>query len=199
LSPSQVKLLIDGTASDRLGPLWAVIGTTGLRIAEALGLVWDDVDLDGGLIHVRHTLHRVDGEWQLHEPKTEKSRRSVPLAPATVGVLKRHKVRQMEERLAAGRPGSEGLVFATVRGQPIHPSNAVALLRAATDRLGLPRSTCHGLRHTVATVQLAKGVPVAQVAAWLGHSSSRVTEMVYGHLTGNDLTAGAEVMELMVR
>jgi integrase len=199
LSPSQVKLLTDGTASDRLGPLWAVIGTTGLRISEALGLVWDDVDLDGGLIHVRHTLHRVDGAWQLHEPKTEKSRRSVPLAPATVTVLKRHKLRQMEERLAAGRPGSGGLVFTTVSGRPIHPSNAVALLHTATDRLGLPRCTVHSLRHSVATELTAKGVPIAIVAAWLGHSSSRITEQVYGHLTGSDLTAGAEVMERMVR
>lgn len=187
------------TADDRLGALWAVLVATGIRESEALALQWSDVDLDEGLIEVHNTLHRIDGEWLLMETKTEKSERSIRVGPTTVAALKRHRLRQMEERLAAGIPGVDGLVFTTTRGMPINGSNLVAVLHKVTARLGIPTITVHGLRHMFVTHQLANGVPLAEVAAAAGHSSSRVTEAIYSHMSGKDLTAGAEVMERMVR
>ena len=93
---------------------------------------------------------------------------------------------QLEERLAAGAPTEDGLVFVTVRGLPVRGSNLMPPFHAALASLGLPAVTIHSLRHSAASALIASGYPIAKVAAILGHSSSRVTEMVYSHLTGKD-------------
>jgi integrase len=195
LSQVQVKALIDGTRDDRYHALWTLAATSGMRQAEMLALTWDDIE--GSMVHVRRTLHFRDGEAVLDKPKTETSVRDVPIPPVTVAALREHRRAQLEERAAAGALGSEGLVFVTVRGLPIHGSNLMPALHAALARLGLPKVTMHSLRHSAATVLIAEGYPIAKVAAILGHSSSRVTEMVYAHLIGKDLVGAADVMERM--
>jgi integrase len=177
LNAEQVRTLIDGTRDDRYHALWTLAATSGMRQAE--------------------TLHFREGEAVLDRPKTETSVRDVPIPPVTVAALRDHRRRQLEDRAAAGALGSEGLVFVTVRGLPIHGSNLMPALHAALARLGLPKVTMHSLRHSAATVLIAEGYPIAKVAAILGHSSSRVTEMVYAHLIGKDLVGAADVMEKM--
>jgi integrase len=78
---------------------------------------------------------------------------------------------------------------------PDLPAAVASDLHEVTDRLGLPRVTVHSLRHSTAITLIANGYPIAKVAAMLGHSSSRVTEMVYSHLTGDDIRDAAAVME----
>lgn len=193
LTPEQVRLLIDGTRGDRLHAYWTLAATSGLRQAEMLALTWDDID--GAMVHVTRTLHWANGEPVRDKPKTETSVRDVPIPPVTVAALREHRRMQLEERAAQGALGSEGLVFVTVTGIPIRGSNLMPPFRAALARLGLPPVTMHSLRHSAATALIANGYPIAKVAAILGHSSSRVTEMVYSHLIGKDLTGAADVME----
>jgi integrase len=106
----------------------------GLRRGELLGLRWQDVDLHDGVVHVRQTLvriynHDAKGErrkTRLHfqEPKTEKSRRSVPVPEACLATLRRHKARQAEEKLLLGHDYKDhGLVFCQADGTPIDPRN----------------------------------------------------------------------------
>lgn len=195
LDAVQVRTLIDGTRGERLHAYWTLAATGGLRQAEMLALSWDDIE--GAMVHVRHTLHWVDGQPVRDVPKTETSVRDVPIPPVAVSALRDHRRMQLEERAAAGALGSEGLVFTTTRGQPIQGPNLMPPFRKALARLGLPRVTIHSLRHSAATVLIAEGYPIAKVAAILGHSSSRVTEMVYSHLIGKDLMGAADVMERM--
>lgn len=196
LTAEQCRVLIDGTAGyrlppgivgpvlpvDRLHALWVLAVTTGMREAEMLGLTWEDVDLNvTPTVTVRHTLQRVEGEWQLRPPKTDKSRRVIPLPPVTVAALHSHRQRQMAERMAAGAPGKDGLVFTTVRGLPIHGSNLLPELRAHLARLGLPKVGIHDLRHSCATVLFGMGVPLEVISDMLGHSTTRVTADLYRH------------------
>jgi integrase len=74
--------------------LFRLMLATGLRREEALALHWSDVDLDGGALRVRWTLTRTSKGVQLGEPKTEKSRRAVPLPRSAVDVLRAHQTRQ---------------------------------------------------------------------------------------------------------
>jgi len=193
LDPSQVRLLIDATRGDRLHAYWALAATSGLRQAEMLALTWDDID--GAMVHVRRTLHWIDGVPVRDKPKTETSVRDVPIPPVTITALREHRRMQLEDRAAQGALGSEGLVFVTVRGLPVRGSNLMPPFRAVLAELGLPPVTIHSLRHSAATALIASGYPIAKVAAILGHSSSRVTEMVYSHLIGKDLVGAADVME----
>jgi integrase len=181
LTAVQVRRLIDGTRDDRLHALWTLAVTTGMREAEMLALTWDSVDLEAATVTVTATLHRVDGEWKTRDPKTEKSRRTIPLTPVAIDALRAHRIRQLEEQGKAGVMGKAGLVFATSKGQPLHGSNLSKLLYANLDRLGLPRVTVHDLRHSAATVLFAAGVPLPVISDILGHSTIRVTADLYRH------------------
>lgn len=169
LTADQVRALIEGTRDDRLGPLWTLAATTGMRLGEMLALTWEDIELDAHpSVTVHATLHRIHGEWQRRDPKTEKSRRVVPLPAVTVEALRR--IRRLH-----------GLVFTTDKGYPLHGSNLPKELHKATDRLGLPRVGIHDLRHSAATILFASGLPIEAIADLLGHSTVRVTQDLYRH------------------
>lgn len=151
-----------------------------------------------GSVHVRRTLHRIDGEWQLREPKTPKSRRTVILPPVTVEALRKHRQAQLEEWLRAGRPGSADMVFVRPDGRPYHGSKLTTLLYPLLDRLGLPRVTVHALRHGYASMMLAEGVELITVSRILGHSSIRITADIYAKVMPNLQADAAEKMQRAV-
>lgn len=196
LTAAEVRTLLTVTKGDRLHALWAVGATCGLRIAEALALTWEDVDMAAAILTVRGTLHRIPkapegtDPWVIREPKTRGSRRTVPLTPLAVEALKAHDIRQAAEKLAAGRGSDErgkGMVFTTETGQPLHAPNigkhlAPALKRAGLVREGEAAPTFHSLRHAAASVMLEAGVPLKVVSELLGHSTLRVTADLYSHV-----------------
>ncbi len=159
-------------------------------------------------IRIDSTLHRVPrrrdipgdkGSWERRDPKTAKSRRTVTLPALTVEALRAHRTRQLEEWLAAGRPGEASMVFVREDGRPIHGSKLTALLYPILDRLELPRVTVHDLRHSAATILYANGVPLEAIADNLGHSTTRVTADLYRHRVPELQRSLAEVMERAVR
>jgi integrase len=92
----EARAFLSYTADDRLSALWTLLLTTGLRRGEALGLRWDDIDMDGRRLAVRRTLVATNYEIRKSEPKTEAGRRVVALDPATVASLRAHRSRQLE-------------------------------------------------------------------------------------------------------
>ena len=87
-----------GDGRRRLHDLWHVLAMTGMRRGEALGLRWDDVDLEAGRLSVRRALIPSGREVVVSEPKTARGRRSIALDPATVAVLKAQAARQLAEQ-----------------------------------------------------------------------------------------------------
>jgi integrase len=179
LTTAQVRRIIEEARDERLWPLWVVIVTTGLRVSEALGLAWSDVGPD--TVTVRKQLARVDGEWVRTEPKTRRSRRTIPLTPSAIEALAEQRRRQDAERGDHPRP-IDGLVFTTPTGSPIHATNILPEWYAVLRRLGLPRVTTHDLRHSAASMMLSAGVPLPVIADILGHSTVRVTADLYAHV-----------------
>jgi integrase len=105
LSIAEVASLLDAVKDSRCAPLLRLLVATGLRPGEALALHWSDVDLTNSLLRVRGTLSRVNGHLVISEPKTERSRRDVPLSPTTVTLLRSVKASQAIERLWRPRSG----------------------------------------------------------------------------------------------
>lgn len=132
------------------------------------------------------------------DPKTPKSRRTVPLTAIAVEALTAQRKRQLEERMRAGKPGTAGYVFTTVSGIPYRGENLSARLHVLLAALGLPRVNPHDLRHTAASIMVASGVPIEKVAAILGHSSVRITNDLYLHLRPGDLRSAADAMQAAV-
>lgn len=198
LDAAQVRTLIEGTKDDRLHALWVLLATTGLRSGEALGLEWANVGPSE--VRVEWTLHRIPhapkgtNPWELRPPKTKKSRRTVFLPAVTAKALQEHKRKQLEEWLAAGRPGEAAMVFVRPDGRPYHGSKLTTLLYPILARLKLPKVACHDLRHSAATILYAAGVPLEAIADMLGHSTTRVTGDLYRHRVVAIQREAADVM-----
>jgi integrase len=182
LTDDQVRLLFETTEGSRLHALWVLLATTGLRLGEALGLTWPDVDLYRGSLTVRRALQRLPkrlGGVVLVEPKTERSRRTVYLAPGTVAALAEHRHRQHDEPLTP----SERFVFTGITGRPLDASSASDHFHRALRQAGLPNVRLHDLRHTAATHLLTRGVHPKVVQDLLGHSTISLTLDTYSHVS----------------
>ena len=195
LDISTVSALLVAAEGLRYAPALKLIAATGLRRGEALALRWSDVDLDTGLLVVPGTLARVNGALVITQPKTERSRREIPLTPPVVAMLNAHRKVQREERLrAANQWADTGLVFVTEIGSPVEPSSILREIRIAAAKVGLSDVGIHTLRHSAAVAWLEAGVHIRQVADLLGHSSISVTGDTYGH--GSQDGAKAAVLVL---
>jgi integrase len=151
-----------------------------------LGLAWEDVDLDAGLVVVRWQLQYVDGRWQRLPPKSQQSRRSLPLPPLAVQALVRQRAQQHASRETAGsawRGNPWSLVFTTHTGAPIHPRTVSRVFHQLCTQAGVPQIRYHDLRHSCATLLLVAGFDLKTVNAIFGHSQISVTADYYGHVS----------------
>ena len=133
---------------------------TGLRERELLGLRWSDGDLDAGTATVRGSMQPDErGRRVIDETKTRSSWRLVVLPRLTAAALVRHRSVQARESCGRGRAGRRwGLVFPNPVGRPVLPQNLLQRsLYPLLERAGLPRLRFHDLRHSAATLLLARG------------------------------------------
>jgi integrase len=180
LDAEMARVLVEAAPSDRLGALYVVTLALGLRQGEALGLRWEDVDFEGGLLHVRHQLQRVSGSAELVPPKTARSRRTLPMPALVAEALRAHEGRQAEERESAARWHETGFVFTSVIGTPLDGPNVTKAFQRFLERCGLPRMRFHDLRHSCATLLLARrDVSHRMVMELLGHSQIALTMNTY--------------------
>ncbi|MBS4729699.1 site-specific integrase [Mycobacterium sp. SM1] len=191
LDPDAAAAVLKHAAESRYHMALVLIAATGLRRGEVLALTWDRVDLDAGLLKVAATIGRIGGQLVVSEPKTARSRRTVPLAPAVVELLRAHKTAQADERLrAANQWRDSGLVFTTELGGPVDPRNLLRVVEVAAKAAKVEGVGVHTLRHSAAVAWLEAGVHIKAVADLLGHSSIAVTGDVYGH-TSDDAARAA--------
>jgi integrase len=183
LSPEQSHLLLSGLEGELLGDLCALALSLGLRSGELRGLRWQDVDLEAGYLHVRQTIQRAERKLQAFPPKTERSRRTLPLPPLARRALLAQKERQSRQRQDAGARWQDwDLVFSTSVGTPIDPANLARDLNRALIKLGLPCFGIHRLRHTCAAYLVSSGVDQRIVMEVLGHQDIALTADLYGHV-----------------
>lgn len=182
-TPAEARAMLEALADDRLAALYVTALTLGLRSGELRGLRWDDVDFGEALLYVRQTMQRVGGKLSFTPPKTERSRRTLPLPAGTAAALLAHRERQELERLLAGPRWQEnGLVFATTIGTPLDASNLVNHFQQALAQRGFPRLRLHDLRHACATFLLAEGVDLRVIMEVLGHSQITLTANTYSQV-----------------
>jgi len=165
---AELRRFLEVAATHRYGRLFFLLATTGLRISEACGLRWSDVDLTDGALFVRQS-------------KSAAGRRRIALDAATIQLLTVQRAEQAHRRALLGAAWQDdGVVFDRGDGAPIAPRTVQVAMQRLVARAGL-QGTPHTLRHTHATLLLERGMPVHLVQQRLGHSSSRVTLDSYAH------------------
>ncbi|MCE9557484.1 MAG: site-specific integrase [Armatimonadetes bacterium] len=190
LTPEECKRLnaeFPGTVLERLGPF--VMGT-GVRIGEAMGLRWQDVDFERGVVRIENQLQRVNGKLELRPLKTIKSRREIYMSPLIRSSLEAERGRQ----LAEGIKPEMGIVFVNRDGRPFDAKNVDVHLKLALAKAKLPKMGMHGLRHAAATTMLQGDVPLHTVSRMMGHSSITLTANTYGHVLSQGQIDASDVL-----
>jgi integrase len=176
----QTRAFLTAVANDRLFAAWLLAATTGMRRGELLGLRWEDVDLEAGVVRVTQARVRAGNQVVAGEPKTARGRRTIALDPTTVAALRQYRKRRTEERLAAGpHYADSGLAFTMPGGTPIHPNRFSLWFRRHVRAAGLPAIRLHDMRHSYATAGLAAGVSPKVMSERLGHATVAFTLDTY--------------------
>jgi integrase len=157
-----------------------VAGVLGLRMSELFDLKEDDLDLDHGTLHVR-------------AGKTKASRRTVTLPPMIVGLLR--------EQLLARRHTGDKLVFPAPQGGRMRKDNfGHRFFRPAARQAGFQGVRFHDLRHSAASLMMAAGWNIKEIAEQLGHADGgRLILMRYGHLQAGARKRAATELETYLR
>lgn len=197
LSRNQLQHLLQFTTGTRWHVLWTLLATTGLRLGEALGLTWRDVDLDVGRLIIQRSLQRQPGAGLVFVlPKTERSRRTVHLSELARCALLA--LREVPHCYAVAAGMARDLVLTSLRGGPVEPSEINHALTRDLRRAGLPHIRAHDLRHTTASIPLEAGNHPKIVQDLVGHSTIRLTLDTYCHLTPPLHQQAARTMDVVL-
>jgi integrase len=185
LTLEELLQLFEAAKGGRMYALFVLLGTSGMRLGEALGLRWEDVDLDGGRLFVKRALQRQTGKGLVFvEPKTARSRRTIHLTAIAVQALRQHQdYTGLMRAVARERWRESGHVFTSTVGAGMESGVVNDNLNRLLAKAGLPKIRVHDLRHTVATILLQGGAHPKLVQDLLGHSTVTLTLDTYSHVT----------------
>lgn len=192
---AEVEQLRTRFANDRIGHAWE-LSLYGLRRGEIAGLRWSDIDLTAKTLAIANNRVSAGGATVENDPKSQASRRELPLPDRLVKVLLVAKKRQTTERLALGEHyGAGEYVVCNEIGEPYNPAVLSRYWADAVKAAGVRHIKLHGGRHTAATLMHLDGVPIAVIAAWIGHSDPTLTLRVYAHSQDDALKAAGTSLD----
>ena len=178
----ELSRFMGSISGKRFYPLLRLAAFTGMRRSELLGLLWRDVDLDAAVVRVRRVRLK-DGYVMFEEERTKsrRGRRAIDVDAVTVGAFRRWADDQAEERRAWGIAYVDsGAAFTAEDGSPFHADRVAQAFDRLVAAAPVPDIRFHDLRHTHASLLLAQGVPVVDVAYRLGDSPETILS-TYAH------------------
>lgn len=184
LTVEQMKAFLSEAKNHRFYVPFLLECHTGLRRGELLGLRWRDINIEKKTISVNQSLIRTRQKGLvMSDPKTEKSKRTIPISEEVIAVLKGHKANQNQNKLLAGNGyNNSDLVFCNNIGNPIDPRNFTEQFERVLKQANLPRVRFHDMRHSHATMLLLHNVQPKVVQDRLGHSTISMTMDTYSHI-----------------
>jgi integrase len=187
-SKAQVQQFLNFVKSKnhRHQPLFELMFHYGVRRSEVLGLRWQDIDFDEGIIHIRQALVEIDHKPALAEPKTAASKRELPLLPHLADILAAHRLTSPKY--------ADDLVFHTREGNPVDAQSLLRTFYSLSKKAGLPKICLHSIRHTVATLLKDSGVTPKDAQAILGHSNISTTLQIYTHSSAESKTSAMNML-----
>jgi len=170
---------------------------SGMRRGELLGLEWQDISWDSGVICIKRVSQYINGTGIFtKEPKNAGSIRKITLPMNVMDMLKRYRIWQMEEQSKLGDMWKDtGRLFTREDGGYMHPDSLLNWFNKFLKRNKLPHISLHGLRHTSATVLITSGCDIRTVSQRLGHKRASTTLDRYTHAVESRDKAAADKLE----
>lgn len=194
LTSEEITRLYHSTDTSAVGLMIRFMLLTGVRLGEATGVRWRDIDLESGRVNIcGQVLKPRRGPMKRSEETKTGQTRSIVVTDPLLSELRAIKASSPSEQLP------ECLVFLGDRGLPLQPTFVRDALRRFCDSAGVKRVHPHALRHSAATAALGAGVDIHAVSKMLGHKQISLTADLYGHESLNSMTRIAEVMSGVVR
>lgn len=206
---AEVHRFLQHTQNSWLYPLYLTALTCGFRQGELLGLHWAEVNLATRDISIRQNLvellKKLTPEeaviakkknqviFRLDEPKSKSAIRVLKAPVAVIAALKQHR-----EKMFAKGLRTCPLVFPNMQGSYYQKSYLILAFKKACREAGVPPIRFHDLRHTMATMALAQGVPVKVLQERLGHSQITLTLDTYAHVLPSMQEAASDRMDEML-
>jgi len=192
-----IRKSLEKTDTSRL--FFAIDMLTGMRQSEILGLTWDNVDLENGLIYVKQQLQLVGGKYVLLTPKHDKER-VISISPYVVKLLQGQIREQKKWQLAAGPvwDNPNNYVFTDELGDNLKRHTIYKRFKKIAAEIGCPDARFHDLRHTYAVFSLRAGDDIKTLQDNLGHHTAAFTLDVYGHVTEEMKKASADRQQVLV-
>ena len=187
LSVNETHRLVSAASADRYAAVVALLFLQGWRVSEALGLAWEDIDLEAGVATVRRACIYVDHQGPALGPtKTAGARGTHLLVPSVVDTLRRRRKVQAEERLLSAEPWPEHtydgrpvqLVFTTPTGALVLRQAINKTIRHAATAAGIDANklaTHTGRRSVVTALYADGGESIDEIARFVGHASPTTT------------------------
>lgn len=202
LDEDMITAFLKAVQGHQFGELFTITLFTGMREGEALGLLWDCVDLDKGTITIDKQLQLIRGsrgQYQMVPTKNSKGR-TISIAPYVVTTLRQVKRKQLENRLQYGQCWEDsGFVFTDDLGHHLSASSVYKSFKRVMEDIGSPETRFHDLRHSYAVASIKSGDDIKTVQENLGHATAAFTLDVYGHVTEKMKQESAARMEQFIK
>ena len=202
MDEDMISAFLKAISGHQFEELFTVTLFTGMREGEALGLLWDCVDLVKGTITVDKQLQLIrgsKGQYQMVPTKNSKGR-TVAIAPFVVTTLRKVKHKQLENRLRYSEYWEDsGFVFTDELGHHLSASSVYKSFKAVMVQIGSPETRFHDLRHSYAVASIKSGDDIKTVQENLGHATAAFTLDVYGHVTEQMKKESAARMEQFIK
>ena len=201
LDTPDLKKLLEAIHGEEYEAIITTALFTGMRSGELLGLTWDCIDFNNGIIRVTKQLvhpRRKGRPYSFGTPKNGKGRTLTP-APFVMDILKAHKQAQDLQRQTVGVAWNDGgfpnLVFTHPDGSHLSQPTVWKALQKILKKAGLERHRFHDLRHTYVVNAFRAGDDVKTVQQNAGHYSAAFTLDRYAHVTETMRRESADRMQ----
>ena len=213
-----LSFLSENTPNARWYPITAVLLGTGMRVGEATGLRWCDIDFEENMIDVNHTLvyysngnHKC--KFAINDTKTPASKRLIPMTKSVreAFLMEKEMQEQLDVVCSATIDGYTDFVFLNRFGglhtqgtlnkvykRIIRDCNDAEFLKSENPSVLLPNFSSHTLRHTFATRLCESGMNMKLIQDILGHSDISTTMDIYSHVTKDMKQQAHSYMEELV-
>ncbi len=183
---NELKILFEKSKNDPLELVIFLTAFYGLRRSEVLGLKWSAIDFEKKTITIRHKIIQVQNKIiGKNKTKNRTSYRTLPLVDDVTCILLQFKDKQLQNQKICGKSYNnkyEEYICVDDLGNIIKPDYVTKHFKIVLKNNNLREIRFHDLRHSCASLLLARGVHMKEIQEWLGHSSFKTTADIYAHI-----------------